>query len=98
MSIATPGSAFGTRWWVSHCASRRLGHGSFFGSVSTGMKLASETIRNWKSPTPKALRQFRTSGSSRPYSCSGSVRALDSPWYQIAPLIANGVRGAIIAL
>ena len=60
------------------------------------MKFASCTKRKGKSPRPQARRQSRIiAGKSVRY--WKAAPALLSPWYQIAPRIASGVSGAIIA-
>jgi len=59
------------------------------------MKFANCTMKNGKSPTPNRDRQSAIIVGSRVRYWRARP-ALDSPWYQIAPLIANGTRGAIM--
>jgi hypothetical protein len=59
-------------------------------------QLASWTKRNGKSPRPHARRQSRIiAGKSVRY--WKAAPALLSPWYQIAPRIESGARGASMA-
>src|SRR5689334_15236838 len=94
-SMITAIAVFGTFWLVSNCASRTSAHA--LGPYVVPPYGAIWTKRNGKSPSPQVLRQdWIMVGNNVRYSYARP--ALDSPWYQIAPRIANGCKGAIIAL
>ncbi len=82
---------------ASNCASRSSAQSLSTGSRTMAVYGANCTNRNGKSPCPQAVRQsLIIAGNSVRY--SNALGAFDSPWYQIAPRIAYGNKGWIMAL
>src|SRR5262245_6565520 len=95
-SVITASAVFGTFWLVSSWASRSSAQvtplRSFFAPHG-----ASCTNRNGNSPSFQSSRQFLImAGNSVRYWYARP--AFDSPWYQIAPLMAYGSSGWIMPL
>jgi hypothetical protein len=72
---------------VWSCASRSSAQALSPGSGLRAMKLASWTNRNGKSSCPHCFRQSVIIAGNSFWYCTARP-ALDSPWYQITPLMA----------